>query len=57
VEESHSNERESKRIDRREYHCFMIQLDSGAETCFVGNGAMIVNVTDRYVNVQLLSSH
>jgi hypothetical protein len=28
----------------------MIELDSNADTCCVGEGVMIVNVTDRYVN-------
>jgi hypothetical protein len=28
----------------------MIELDSNADTCCVGEGVMIVNVTDRYFN-------
>ena len=36
----------SAKVDQR---FFRVELDSNADICCVGEGAMIVNATDRYV--------
>jgi hypothetical protein len=46
-------EREVNKVQRNDVddQSFRVELDSNADTCCVGGGVMIVNDTDRFINV------